>query len=447
MKARVWVLLLWGGPAVVFGQQVGQPLGQFNAQSLEPSGWRVYSVSGSAAYYSVGLPYGYGSLPAGVPQQAAWGAGAAGNGGWTCIRENSSAAAFYTASYGTQAGFTGYRALNQRLSLGWQRRLRGRWSLSLTAEAGVATRDQYLYTPTDLGGSTSSEATFDDLAAIALGHYPDTELVFAQLGNGGVEPLVETLFGNRLFTGQFTNRLTYRQSERLSWNFTLSGTRLEDLAESGTSGEQSAGVISASTSVSAGARLQYLLTPRTTLNFEVSEMRLVSRIEDVYTMRAIAGISHTLSRRWLVEVHAGGSQVNPLRQTYELPSDWGYVAGGSLAFKTYSQTFVGSASRQLGDTYGLGAVNSLTGNARWTWQRPGNAWSTQAILSWRKWNGGANVEDWSLAGAVTRAMSAHISTQLAYVYLRFSRSDVPGILPAQSSVRASVTWYPREAHR
>jgi hypothetical protein len=446
MKARVWVWLLWGGPAIVSGQ-TGQPPGQFDPLLPQPDGWHIYSATGEAAYYSVGLPYGYGSLPAGIPQEAAWGAGAGGDAGWSRTRENSSGSLSYAASYNAQSGFIGYRAWNQVLSSGLQRKLRGRWSLSLMAEAGIATRDQYLYTPTNLGSLAASDTAFDDLAAMALGQTPSSRLVFAQPEDGAVEPLVETLFGNRLFTGQLANRLTYRQSERLSWNFTLSGTRLQGLEESSTNGESSSGVIPASTAVTASLRLQYLLSPRTTWNFEIAEMRTVSRIEDVYTTRAIAGITHTLSEHWLAEVHAGGSYLDPLRQTYPLPSDLGYVAGGSLAYKTFSQTFLGSASRQLGDAYGLGAANSLTGNATWIWRRPGNAWSTQAVFSWQKWNGEVNIADWSLTGAVTRAMSTHISTQLAYVYLRFSGTGVLGILPAQSSARASVTWYPHKTHR
>jgi hypothetical protein len=146
------------------------------------------------------------------------------------------------------------------------------------------------------------------------------------------------------------------------------------------------------------------------------------------------------------ELHAGASQISPLRQTYSIPADFGYVAGGSLLFKTFSHTVQGSLSRQMGDSYGLGAANSLTGNASWHWYRPGNSWSLQAIFSWQKLNQGSSVEDWSVTGAATRELSTHVSLQIAYLYLQFSQLHLPGVLPPQSSVRASVSWSPQEMH-
>jgi hypothetical protein len=197
-----------------------------------------------------------------------------------------------------------------------------------------------------------------------------------------------------------------------------------------------------STAISGDVRLEYLWSPRTTLRVDLSETRTVSRIEDMYTTRAVASITHALSERWLAEGYAGGSQISPLRDIYSLPVNLGYAAGGSLAFKSFSNTLTGSVARELGDSYGLGAVHSLTGRAMWMWRRPGAGWVVQAIVAFQKLNEGASIQDWSATGAITRILNQHLATQIAYVYLQISEKPLVGILPDQSSVRVSVTWYP-----
>jgi hypothetical protein len=308
---------------------------------------------------------------------------------------------------------------------------------------GIATRDQYLYTPTSLGSVASPRVTFDDLAAAALGAGTSGgatsggRVGFAESGNAASEPLVDALFGTRVLTTELTAGLNYHESERLSWNFTLFGERMESLPDVTTS-SQPPPLAPISMALSGDVRLQYLWSPRTTLRVDLSE----TRTEDMYTSRAVASITHTLSERWLAALYAGGSQISPLRNIYPLPANLGYVAGGSLAFQTFSHTLMGSASRELGDSFGLGSVNSLTGRAVWIWRRPGTGWLIEAIFAFQKLSEGSRVEDWSATGTITRIINPHLATQIAYVYLHLSETPLVGILPDQSSVRVSLTWYP-----
>jgi hypothetical protein len=420
------------------------------AQALSPEspGWHLYSASGDASYYSVGLPYGYGALPAGVTPQPAWSGGAGASAGWSEFREASSAMVSYIGSYQAESGYSGFRAWNQSLSAGWQKKLRPRWDWSLIASAGVASRDQYLFSSITLDDVPSIQEKPEDLPTGPLGGgYPGGQPGFGVSPNPALEPLAEVLFGNRLLTTQLTSRLTYQQSERLSWRFTLSGVQMEGLPDSSASDDGGGSLLSTSTSAAADVRVKYLLSPRTALTFEVSETRTVSRIEDVYTTLATAGIIHKLSQRWVSEVYAGASRLSPLRETYPLTADLGYVSGGSLAFKSFSHTLEGSVSRQMGDSYGLGALNSLVAKGTWIWRRPGNAWWLESIFSWQKLSEGVSVADWSATAAVNRVLSPHFTAQTAYVYLRFSESGLPGVLPAQSSLRASIVWFPREIYR
>jgi hypothetical protein len=448
MRRAVGLLLLWLGGAAAFGQGVGQApgLGAPSAPSpalpREPGVLRVYSVGAEATYYSVGLPYGYGALPAGTPERPAAGTGGSISLGWSDIRENSTAAVLYAGSYATETGYAGSRSLSQSLLFNWQRKVKARWELKVAGNAAMATRDEYLYTPTS-DSVASPRITFADLAATALGGTVDSGFGAGLAGSGTAasEPLVQALFGTRVLTTQLTAGLTYHESERLSWMFTLFGERMESLPDAGTPA-QTPPLAPISNAVSGDLRLQYLWSPRTTLRVDLSETRTVSRIEDIYTTRAVASIIHTLSERWLVEGYAGGSQLSPLHDIYRLSSDLGYAAGGSLAFQTYSNTLMGSVTRELGDSYGLGAVNTLTCRAMWTWRRPGAGWLAQAIFAYQKLNEGASAGDWSATGAVTRMFNQHLTAQIAYVYLAISESPLKGILPDESSVRVSVTWYP-----
>ncbi|HLI83419.1 MAG TPA: hypothetical protein VKV17_05845 [Bryobacteraceae bacterium] len=443
--AAVWGMLT----AAASGQGTGELTGIGTPLPREPGVLRVYSMGADATYYSVGLPYGSGALPAGTPERPALGSGGSLSLGWSDIRENSTAVVAYAGSYATQKGYAATSALNQSLSWNWQRKIKGLWDLKLSGNAAEATRDRYLYTPLSGPGNADGAAlariAFADPApALGIdgeggdsGRGPGV----AGPGSGFSEPLVQALFGTRVLTTELTAGLAYQQSERLSWNFTLLGERMESLPDESMP-KPPPPLAPISTAISGDARLQYLWSPRTTLRVDVSETRTVSRIEDMYTTRAVASITHALSERWLAEVYAGGSQISPLRNLYPLPVNLGYAAGGALAWRSFSNTLTGSVARELGDAFGLGAVHSLTGRAMWMWRRPGAGWVVQAMFAFQKLNEGASAQDWSATGAITRILNQHLATQIAYVYLQISEAPLIGLLPDQSSVRVSVTWYP-----
>jgi hypothetical protein len=443
MQTAAALVVWWMVQAAAFGQGIGQMTGISAPLPREPGVLRVYSVGADATYYSVGLPYGYGTLPAGAPEQPALGSGGSLSLGWSDIRDNSTAVVGYAGSYAMETGHTGTSALNQSLFWDWQRKIKRLWYLKLSGNAAIATRDQYLYITTGTsgiaGGASSPHNAFDDPAPALGSDSPGVDSPGP--GNAAAEPLVLALFGSRVLTTELTAGLAYRPSQRLSWTFTLFGERLESLPDADIPNAQPS-LAPISTAISGDVQLQYFWSPRTTLRVDLSETRTVSRIEDLYTTRTVASITHALNERWLAEVYAGGSQISPLRDLYTLPANLGYAAGGSLAFHTFSNTLTGSVARELGDSYGLGAVHSLTGRAMWIWRRPGTGWVVQAMIAFQKLNEGADVEDWSATGAITRIVNQHLATQIAYVYLHISEMPLAGMLPDQSSVRVSVTWYP-----
>ncbi|MBV9743458.1 MAG: hypothetical protein JO099_06825, partial [Acidobacteriia bacterium] len=308
--------------------------------------------------------------------------------------------------------------------------------------------NQYFYAPTAPSEASSLPPTFTGFAGVGNGaFFANPRIALAEAQNPQPDPLAQTLYGNRVFHTQLAAGLTYQQSERLSWHFFLSALRLESLPVTTSGGDRGEGLIAASTSVSAEMRLRYLWSPRTTLTYDLSEARTLSRVEDVYTTRAIAGIAHALSPHWQAEMHAGESQLSPRWELYPVPAGFGYLAGASLAFQTFGHTFSGSVSRQAGDSYGIGAASTLMSSASWNWRRPGSDWSLRGIFAWQKLRQGAGIEDWTATAAVNRTFGNHLAAQIAYVYLKLSQTTIAGLHSAQSSVRASITWYPQETHR
>ena len=62
-----------------------------------------------------------------------------------------------------------------------------------------------------------------------------------------------------------------------------------------------------------------------------------------------------MGRRWFLQVSGGIGVMNPVRSTYVLPTRPQPVANASLGYRTLSHTFLGSYSRAVSDSYGLGA--------------------------------------------------------------------------------------------
>jgi len=169
-------------------------------------------------------------------------------------------------------------------------------------------------------------------------------------------------------------------------------------------------------------------------------------VYDAYTTTSLVTLGRTLASRWLLQVHGGVGVINPLRQTYFLLSTTPHpAAGGSLGYKTFSQSFLGSFDRTVSDSYGLGAATTSSAGVSWRGSRPGRAWWLESSAGWTQLqgNGVGNTSGWRATAGFGRTMGAHLVLFTQYAYVSYSgKLQNTRYGQDQSAARVSVVWSP-----
>ena len=126
------------------------------------------------------------------------------------------------------------------------------------------------------------------------------------------------------------------------------------------------------------------------------------------------------------------------------------VFGGNLGFKTYAHSFLASVDRTLGQTYGVGAADTITANAAWHWSLPGRNWSVTSSYMRQQSRGGVfgNIDGWLGSFGVSRRMGPHVMMQTAYTYAAYSsNSRTFPYSRNQNAVRVTLIWFPQDQGR
>jgi len=417
---------------------------------LPKGGLQISSISGYAVYYSNGLPT-TGSFQPGVASAPA----DAGMGGsvvfdWTKFTERTTFSLSYTPSYTGRVKYTSLDALNHALSMNFARKLSHRWNFGFSAAGNLSTLDEFLFAPTALSNVASVPSTFNDLAsALTSSKFTNNpQLGIALTGAPLVQSPFETLlYGERMFTSSAQASLSFSYSPRLSVTFSGGGGRTQHLSDDQNSSGINTYLIPDTTTGRAGVALSYSYSPVWQFGATVNTDRISSSFVDAYITTSLANVSRTLGRRWILQLHGGVGFTNPVRQTHfpistaPLPA-----AGGSLAFKTSSHTFLGSFDRTASDLYGLGAANTSTGNAVWRWRHPGYAWWLESSIGWQQLQGNTviNTSGWHASAGFGRAINTQLTFLAEYAYLNYSGGlQTAGYKLSQSAVRVSLMWTPR----
>jgi hypothetical protein len=295
-------MLLCPLAASLHSQALGQPNG-FVPGGPELGGWRLYSVAATGLYYYGAPPISNGVSPVNY-NQSGGGGGVSAALGWTRVRERTSASLSYNASYYATTGDSSWRSLNQQLALSLRQKLSGKWSLDAAVAGTVATSNEYFYSPTSLSAFASVPSTFDDLSKAFLGGtYANNQLAFATLAAPGTDPAARLLYGYRSFTASGSLGFSYRPSQRWTWSFGVSGSRVESLdggtSNGGAGAPIASPVIPSSTLLSASISAEYSLTPRTSMSFLLGDNKVVSTVEDMNNTSGTVTLRRALSRRWL----------------------------------------------------------------------------------------------------------------------------------------------------
>lgn len=427
--------------------------------ALPQGGLQITSVSAYAVYESSFLPTGA-SFQSGInnlPSDLGFGGSIAVR--WSKFSERSTFALDYTPSYVGYLRNSGLNALNHSLSLTAGRKITPRWTFTFALTGNLSTTDQFLFAPTALGNVASVSSTFNDLASGLLAGKFANPLLGTVLTRSPLllSPVSNLLYGQRMLAASAQTSLSYSYSPRLSLTFAGGGSRLQYLSGSQSPAGSRNSFLTDTTSGNASAGFSYSLSPFTQIGGSAASARTVSSFFDAYTTTSLLTLGRTLNRRWILQAHGGVGITNIVHTTVSgVPTQPRPIFGGSLAYKTLSQTFIGSYDRTTVDSYGLGASTTSSSNAAWRWQRPGRTWWITAGFGWQQLTGGAvgNITGWQSSAGFNRALGSHIVLQTQYAYLTYSGSPLGTasgsplgtvFSSSQHAVRLALTWMPQSA--
>jgi hypothetical protein len=445
-----WALgAVWGqvsnSPATLTAQGGAAPA------ALPPAGPQILSVSAYAAYYSSSLPETTNTLQANsanLPADGGWGGSIAF--GWSKFTERTTFSVRYTPSYTADVQYSSLDALNQAFSFNVMRKLTPRWNLGFSVAANYSTLEESLFAPTTLSDVAAVPSSFNQLSsALLAGNFANNQQLGVALTNSPLvqSPLATVLYGQKIFTSSAQSTLSHSLSPRLSVTFSGGGSRTQYISQNRATTPGTTPVLTNTTSGTAGVAVSYSLSPVTQIGGTLTTNRVSSSLETAYTTTSMATFGRTLGRRWVIQLRGGLGVLNQVGQAYSpLEAKPTPAAGGSLAFKTTSQTFLGSFDRTVSDSYGLGASSTSTATAAWQWSRPGSLWSLQSSFNWQQLqsNALANTSGWRATAGLNRAFGPHLAMLWQYTYLSYAGGlQTAAYSFSESAVRVSMTWTPQ----
>jgi hypothetical protein len=423
---------------------------QVNFKGSAMEGFRLYGVSAYTGYSTSALPLGLNeTVPSGVEGLSGSGTyGASASFGWQHRRDRTNASLFYSGSYSGMTHYSNLNSLSHSLSLSASRQLTPKWTLTLTGSAQDGTLAEYLYQPTALSVLSQLPTTFDDLAAaFSIGQFSNSQIASMLTGASVLDsPARGLLLGDRVLSYAANVGLNYAPSSRLSIHFASFSAGGQNRRNGQDNIQQVVHVLPRSLGMNAGVSLAYALSPRTQVGLSVDENRVVNIYQDAYTTNGLASIGRKMGIRWFLSVRGGGSLTRTLKTNYGIPASRQVIGGGSIGFRTYTQTFVASYDRSSSDTYGFAVGTNTTATGSWNWRRPGSRWTLFTSGGQHRMGGTgyAHINGWEASGGLSARMSERTTVSGQYVYFNSSGNYLGNVTSiAVHSVRITFAWSPQ----
>src|SRR5579862_4599529 len=129
-------------------------------------------------------------------------------------------------------------------------------------------------------------------------------------------PISTLLYGQRMFTTSAYVSLSYSYSPRLSVTFSGVGGRSQEVSQNQALGtNNTTPLLPNTTTADASVGFSYALSPFTQLGGTASTSRIFSSLYGSYITNSTATLSHTVARRWLMQIHGGVGITNAAGQT------------------------------------------------------------------------------------------------------------------------------------
>jgi hypothetical protein len=433
---------------IVAPRGYGQSAADAEFRSASWEGIHLYGVSIFGGYSTSAYPGGFALAP--VPGAAQLGSdvnyGSTASIGWQYHRTRSDFSVLYSGTYSGAARYSAANAFNQSMTLSASRILTPKWTLALTGAGSDLTVAEFVYQPTNLSLLSQTPASADDLAAaFSVGQFSSSQIASSLTGSPVLEsPARSLLMGDRIlsYSGQLS--LNYAYSSRLAFHigsFAAAGQRR--LSGNTSPGENY--VLPHSVGLEAGMGVTYMLSPRTDVGLNVSGTDIHNRFQKGIVSNAVGTIGRKMGIHWFLSAHGGAAFSNLTSQLYAAPRSRNMIGGGSIGFRTFRHTLIGSYERSATDGYGtaIGTTSTLTG--AWDWHRPGSRWNVSASFSQQgiRNTGYLSLSGWEASGGVTQTLSSHMRMTAQYVYLSNSGDYLGSITNlAVHSVRLSMSWVP-----
>jgi len=422
---------------------------QASFKSMSLGGIHLYGVSVYSGYSTSGYPGTFGQVSSLAASQFGPGVdyGASATAGWQHHQGRADFSAAYSLTYGGRVHYPEASAFNQSLSLSMSRVLTPKWMLGLSMGGSYSTVVQLLNQPSSVGLIAQVPATLDDLAAsFSIGQFSNSQVASMLTSAPMLEsPARVMLLGGRVLAYSVQASLQYARSSRLSFHissFTAGGEHYTG-GDNGPSNQNY--VMPHSIGVSGGMGMSYMLSPRTQVGVNLEENRVLNAYQGAYVTSAGASIGRKMSMRWFVAAHGGGSFTRVTNQSYGMPQTRQATWGGSIGFRTYQHTLIGSYDRSAMDTFGFAIGTTTAASAGWSWHRPGSRWSVFSGFGQQqvKNTGYSSLSGWQASGGVSEMLSGQASLSVQYAY--GSSSGVflgRAITTDVHSVRLSLGWAP-----
>ena len=434
----------------VYGQSV---FDSASFKSMSIGGIHLYGVSVFSGYSTSAYPGGLGQAP---PGSGLLGAdvdfGATASVGWQFHRQRTDFSLLYSGTYGGEVRYSNANAFSQSLALSFTRTLSPKWTLTFSGSGSDSTTAQFLFQPTNASLVSQVPATMDDLAAaFSLGQFTSNQIASTLTGAPVLESPARTLLlGDRVLSYSGQASLNYAYSSRLSFHLSSFTAAGQNRLGSTTTAPAQNFILPRSIGFDGGVGMSYMLSPRTQLGLNVSGNYISNRYQTGNDTNAFASIGRKMTEHWFLSVHGGGSISQFTSQTYGTPKNKNVIGGGSIGFRTYRHSLVGTYERSSTDNYGFSIGTSTILTAAWNWHRPGSRWSVFSSFSQQQVRntGYVSLAGWEASGGVGQTLTSHVRMSAQYVYL----SNTGGYLTNISnftiqSVRVSLSWAPQTMSR
>jgi hypothetical protein len=172
-------------------------------------------------------------------------------------------------------------------------------------------------------------------------------------------------------------------------------------------------------------------------------------LQDAYTTNISASLGRRIARRWLLQGGGGIAIITPIEQIYQLVNGLQYINGlqytahGSIAYRTPTQSFMGTVDRAPADMYGVASGSTLSGGGAWRWHRPGSVWDLSASLRQQQISGTylQRLNGWIASFGVGKMLNRRSGMQITYTYMKDSGEYLGAARDiAVHSVQVAVVW-------